>query len=130
VPDTASGLAELSVRDPHEPVGPRVEQHLLERYPAHGLLIGSSGDRHAGGLDARRELIPDALELAQVQQSRRRARARGLLIEPAHREGGHERIGELALEPVDLRPQRASRRSFILTRNVHQGDGRIGKNGA
>jgi hypothetical protein len=115
MPNAASGLAKLSVRDPHEPEAPRVKQHLLERHPTRRLLIGSRGDRRARALDAPRELVPDALELAEVEQSRCGVRPRGLLVEPSHREGGHERIGQLPLELVDLRPQSPARRPLVLS---------------
>lgn len=120
MPNAASGLAELSVRDPPEPVAPRVKQHLLERHPARRLLIGSRGDRRARALDAPRELVPDALELAEVEQSRCGAKPRGLLVEPSHREGGDERIGQLPLELVDLRPQSPSGRPLVLSESDYR----------
>jgi len=125
VPHAASGLADLSVGDPHEPVPARVEQHLLERHPARRLLIGSRGDRRAGCLHAPRELIADALELAEVEQPRRSTLLRRLLVEPTHRERGHERVGELSLELVDLRPQRPSRGPLVPLGIDERGDRRV-----
>jgi hypothetical protein len=130
VPHAASRLADLSIRDPHEPVAARVEQHLLESHAVGGLEVGAFGDRRPRGLHARRELVPDALELAEVEQPRRAARPRRLLGEPSHRKSGHERVGEFPLELVDLGPQRPSCRPLVLLRTTQRRDRRSLKNGA
>jgi len=130
VPYPASRLADLSVRNPHEPVATRLKQHLLEPHSVGGLEVGALSDRRAGALDPRREFVPDALELAEVEQSRRGAPPCRLLLEPAHRERDHERISELPLEPVDLCPQRAPGRPLVLLGMARRRERRSLKNGA
>jgi hypothetical protein len=130
VPHAASRLADLSIRDPHEPVAARVEQHLLEPHPVGDLELGALADRRAGSLDARREVVADALELAEVEQPRRAARPRRLLVEPSHRKSGHERVGEFPLELVDLGPQRPPCRPLVLLRTTQRRDRRSLNNGA
>ena len=85
----------------------RLEQHALEIQPVGLLCIRALRDRDARGAQALRELVPDALQLAEIEQAGV-ATAGARLVEPAHSGGGHERIGQLALEPGDLGPHRAA----------------------
>ena len=54
---------------------------------------------------------------------------RGRLLEPTHREGGHERVRELALEAIDLTAQRAPGGSLVgLDRATARRPARWGQN--
>jgi len=85
----------------------RLEQHLLEREAAGRLLVGTLGDPRASATQTLDQPVTDVLELPQVQQARLATGLAGGLIQATHREGSHERVGELALETLDLRPQRS-----------------------
>jgi hypothetical protein len=92
-----------------------LQQHLLEIETVGGLHIRALADRHARGAEALRKIVPDPLELAKPEQPWiAGGRGRGL-VKAAHRIGGDERIGELALDPRDLLPQRPSRGQLIPT---------------
>ena len=64
-----------------------------------------SGDRQPRLAQPLGQLVADDLELPQVKQPGMAGghRRQG---QPAHREGGHERVGELTLQPRDLLTQR------------------------
>ena len=79
-----------------------LEQHPLERQPARRLSLGSLGDRHPRGAEAFDQVVAHPLELAEIEQPGSVPATLGDPLESAHRECGHERVGELALEPDDL----------------------------
>jgi hypothetical protein len=86
----------------------RVEHHQLEDQALVLLRVCPLGDRRASGVHALGEVVTDTLELAQIEHARLGGRA-SRLLEPAHRIGGDEGVGKLALESGDLPAQRASR---------------------
>jgi hypothetical protein len=81
---------------------------VLQRQSLLLLHGGPLGDRFAGSAHALRQLVPDTLELAKIEQARLPGRAVWLL-ESTHRIGGDERVGQFALKPVDLRADGVSR---------------------
>ena len=90
----------------------RLAQHALQVQPVGGLQLGAPADRDPRRQQPVDELVADQLELAEVKQPRLAValvRAR----EPAGRIGGHERLGELPLEPRDLLLQGAAGRALI-----------------
>jgi hypothetical protein len=91
----------------------RLQQHLLEIQTVGCLNVGALGDRHPRGPQPLGELVADTLELAQVEYPGIPASLLDPFTESAPREGGHERICELALELRDLRPQGAPRRQLV-----------------
>jgi hypothetical protein len=92
--------------DAHEAVGPRVEQHPLEPQTVGLVFVSPVRDLHPGGAEPLGELVPHALEFAQVEQPRLGGRRLAMEIELAHGEGSQESIRQLALERGDLAAQR------------------------
>jgi hypothetical protein len=70
VPDAAPGLAELPQRDAREAMVAGLEQHLLEQDPRGRLTLGQLLARQLGLPEPRGELVPDELELAEIEQAR------------------------------------------------------------
>ncbi len=91
-----------------------LEQHPLERQPARCLSLGTLRDRHPGGAEALDQIVTHPFELTEVEQPGTVAATFCPQLESAHRERGHERVGELALEPDDLGAQRPARRPLTI----------------
>jgi hypothetical protein len=89
-------------------VGGGVGEHRLEQAPGLGLALGAGVQLLACRLQARGEVVTQHLELAQAQQTGAAAAGHGH-VERVAGEGGHQRGGELALEPGDLVAQRPLR---------------------
>jgi hypothetical protein len=90
----------------------RLEQHPLQSEPLLRLLVGALRDPHPGAVHALGELVANCLELSQVEQPGLGGHGNGLR-EPAHRKGGHERVGQLALQPRDLSTQRPASGALV-----------------
>jgi hypothetical protein len=104
-------------------VGGRVQQHALEGQPLLSLLVGLLGDPHARGVEALGQLVARHLQLSQIEHPRLGEPGRGLR-EPAHRVGGHEGVGQLALQAGDLGPQGAAGRPLGLLGGAFAQQGR------
>jgi hypothetical protein len=84
-----------------------LQQDPLEIETVGGLHVCALGDRHARGAEALGELVTHPFQLPEIEQPRVASALWGGLFEAAHRVSGDERIGQLAFELRDLRPQRA-----------------------
>jgi hypothetical protein len=116
VPGATARFAYIGTGNPSKPVLRRVEQHALEEDPVGCLDLGTLGDRDPGRSQAFRQLVPDAFELAETEQSRLAAVV-WWLLEPAHPVCGHERLRQLPFEALDLDPQGATRCALIYFGN-------------
>jgi hypothetical protein len=92
---------------------PRLQQHSLEIQPVCRLKIGTLGDRDPRAPQPFGELVADPLELAQVEHAWIGPGIGRARRQTTHRERGDKRIGQLALEPRDLRPQRTPCRQLV-----------------
>ena len=100
----------------------RVEQHELQRQALARLLVGTPADRDPGVSEPLGQLVAHAFELAEVEQPGL-GDGWGGLRQAAHRVGGDEGVGELPLQPCDLRTQRSARRRLTGVVSVPTGDG-------
>ena len=96
-------------------MAPRLEQHLLDEAPVLLLHVGSVGQRAAGVLDPRNEVVAQLLELGELQQAGAAATGHGP-VEVLARPGGAEQLRQLCLELADLTQQRAPGRALVRQR--------------
>jgi hypothetical protein len=106
MPHAAAWLTQLSARDPRVAIRGGIEQHALQGQPLLSLLLGLLGDPHPRRGETLGQLVANPLQLPKIKQSRLGEALRWPL-EPAHRVGGDERLGQLALQPRDLGPEAA-----------------------
>src|SRR6185312_5284571 len=112
LPDAAPPLAQLGARDALEAVAAGVEAHALEADPGPGLALAAAVELGPCGGQARGQLVPDLLELAEVEDARavpgpgrrlatggQRGRGGGGV---AVRQAGDQGVREPALETGDL----------------------------
>jgi hypothetical protein len=118
MPNTASGLTELSAGDPLIPVLGRIQEHPLQGYALGRLNVGPLGDRHPRRGQAVSQLITNTLELAQGQDPGVSSPRRARLRKPTHRVRGHERTGQLTLQPGDLGSHRPTAGEFVRPAKV------------
>jgi hypothetical protein len=77
------------------------------------LHLCALGDSYPRRAEAFGELVARPFQLPEVEEPWVASALGEGLVEATHRLGSHERIGELALEPRDLRPQGAPRGQLI-----------------
>jgi hypothetical protein len=81
--------------------------HRLEHGASDPLALGADGQGAPRSLQPVGQLVAQHLELAEAEQARAAAPGDDD-VDRVGREAGDERVGELALEPRDLAPQRAA----------------------
>jgi len=84
-----------------------------EQLAVAGLELGPRGERFPRLGDAIGEIVADPLEVAEVEDARRRSRTRDLAIDLDAGKGLGSEAPELALEAADLRAQLGAGRVLI-----------------
>lgn len=115
LPDAAPGLAEVAVGQARELVALGVAQHALEEVAVALLLLPTLVDDAARLAELLGEVVAEGLELGDAEQLRSTVDGRDADVDRGARERGDQRVAELALESLDLRPQRAAGRVVVAT---------------
>lgn len=115
LPDAAAALAEILVGQPRELVAPGLAEHALEQVAVARLLLPALVDDLARAAELVGEVVPQGLELGDPQEPRTAAGRRHAHVDRRARERGDQRVGEVALEALDLGPERPAGGMVVAT---------------
>jgi hypothetical protein len=110
---TAAGLADVGAADPHPAVVARRLDQGGEKFAAGGLGRGPRGERGAGIAGTLGEGVAQALELAEVEQARRRCGRSDPVGDGDAAEAIEGEAGQLELEPADLAAQLGAGKALV-----------------
>ena len=115
MPVAAAGLPDIAVGDPDPLVGGGVRQHPLQQLAVAGLDHRSLVEGDAGSADSGREIVANALQLAEVEDAGLVGRGGHSAVELDPRKSLGEEPGQLLLEPADLAAQLDPRQPLVST---------------
>jgi hypothetical protein len=113
VPGTAARFADVRAGDPQPLELSRGGQHFPQQLAIAGLHASLLGQAQTSFGDPLGQLVPQPLELAQVEEPRLRRGRGDPMVELDPAEGLGEETAELALEPTHLAPQLVAGQALV-----------------